>query len=240
MDNPFTKRKFLSLPLKQQHKKCAEVLREAYKTKSEELFTTYLEMSAWMDIEPLAFDSKDLSNAYHRHLNSSGTCFKEHNLLPSIKKGDKDTALPPFDIDIYLDQIRSGHNVGSIIRTVEAFSLGELYFSENTPYIDNKKVQDTSMGAEIHVKSHQGFKLKDLRRPIIALETGVDAINIHDFIFPSSFTLVLGNEEFGCSDETLKLADFIVEIPLRGRKNSLNVANAFAIAAAEITRQIKY
>jgi tRNA G18 (ribose-2'-O)-methylase SpoU len=33
------------------------------------------------------------------------------------------------------------------------------------------------------------------------------------------------------------LADYLVEIPLRGRKNSLNVANAYAIAAGEISRQ---
>ncbi len=242
MHNLFTKRKFLSLPLKQQHKKCAEVLREAYETKSDELFEVYNELRVWLDplIPPLAFNPKELSDAYHRHLTSSETCFKEHNLLPSIRKGDKEHAMLPFEIDIYLDQIRSGHNVGSIIRTIEAFSLGDLYFSLNTPLIDNKKVQDAAMKADQYVRCFQGVELKDLKRPIIVLETSDEAISLHDFIFPKSFTLVCGNEEFGCSDETLKLADFIVEIPLRGRKNSLNVANAFAIAAAEIARQANW
>jgi tRNA G18 (ribose-2'-O)-methylase SpoU len=61
---------------------------------------------------------------------------------------------------------------------------------------------------------------------------------LSDFIFPASFTLILGNEEYGISNESLKLADYIVEIPLFGAKNSLNVACAFAIAASQIRRQL--
>ena len=50
-------------------------------------------------------------------------------------------------------------------------------------------------------------------------------------------TFPLGNEEYGCSKETLAMADYLLTIPLYGRKNSLNVSNAFAIAAQEICRQ---
>lgn len=69
------------------------------------------------------------------------------------------------------------------------------------------------------------------------METAAEAIPITDFEFPETFTLVIGNEEYGCSDAILAQADYVIKIPLRGRKNSLNVANAFAIAAAEISRQ---
>ncbi|MCE2983540.1 MAG: TrmH family RNA methyltransferase, partial [Parachlamydia sp.] len=90
------------------------------------------------------------------------------------------------------------------------------------------------------VSCFKEIPLSQLKKPIIALETATGAHNLYDFSFPSSFTLVVGNEEYGCSDETLHLADEWVEIPLRGRKNSLNVANAFAIAAGEIARQKKF
>lgn len=234
----FTKRRFLSLPVKQQHKKCAEVLRVAYENYSSETLASYNELLEWLGMQPLScLNPKEMADAYHKHLGLSDVCFKEHNLLPSVRKGDKPQSLKKFSIDIYLDQIRSGHNVGSIVRTVEAFSLGQLYFSENTPFIDNKKVQDAAMGAEKHVECFQGIELKNLKRPIIVLETSNDAIPLYDFIFPESFTVVCGNEEYGCSEETLKLADYVVEIPLRGHKNSLNVANAFAVTASEIARQ---
>lgn len=236
----FTKRRFLNLPAKQQHKKCAEVLRLAYETKSAEVLKQYNELVSWQgNFEVCSFNPKEMADAYHKHLALSDVCFKEHNLLPSIRKGDKAVSLEPLSIDIYLDHVRSGHNVGSIIRTVEAFSLGHLYFSENTPFIDNKKVQDAAMGCDKHIECSRGVELKSLKRPIIVLETSEDAITLYDFIFPESFTLVCGNEEYGCSDETLKIADYLVEIPLRGRKNSLNVANAFAATASEIIRQAK-
>lgn len=234
----FTKRRFLNLPLKQQHKKCAEFLKIAYEGDFKEYLEHYNELRNWVNLPPFyPTNKKDIADAYHRHLVLSDVCFKEHNLLPSIRKGDQPQKSKDLEIDIYLDQIRSGHNVGSIIRTTEAFSLGKLYFSEDTPFTDNKKVIDAAMDAHHHVQSFQNISLRSLTRPIIVLETSDDAVNLHDFIFPEKFTLVVGNEEYGCRQETLKLADYILEIPLRGHKNSLNVANAFAIVAAEILRQ---
>ena len=200
--------------------------------------TTYRQYLAWMQEPPLDHvTAKMMSDRYHRHNESAGISKKEHNLLPSIRKGDKNKGQDPLPIAIYLDHVRSAHNVGSMIRTTEAFSLGQLYFSESTPFANQKQVADTAMGAQEWVICHQGVPLSDLPRPIIALETSEEAKSIYEFTFPKIFTLVLGNEEYGCSDMTLQEADIILEIPLRGRKNSLNVANAFAIAAAEIIRQ---
>jgi tRNA G18 (ribose-2'-O)-methylase SpoU len=233
----FNKRKFLSLPLKQQHKKCAEVLRAAYENSSSAL-EHYQELQNWMgNFWSFPSNHKEIADNYHKHLALSNTCYKEHNLLPSIRKGDKTTSHQNLHLSIYLDNLRSGHNVGSIIRTAEAFSLGKLYFSENTPFADNKKVQDAAMGCEKFVECYRHIHLSNLPKPLIILETSENAIPLFDFIFPENFTVVCGNEEYGCSDESLKLADYIIEIPLSGRKNSLNVANAFAITAAEIVRQ---
>lgn len=238
MDDLFTKRKFLKLPYVQQLKKCAEILRRAYTLKSEEALEQYNRLMSFLQMSPLEdFNLKAISDAYHKALISSQQELKEHNLLPLIRTGDRDFSEPLYSIDIYLDKIRSAHNVGSIVRTIEAFSLGELYLSKETPKIMSKKVQDTAMGADKHIIYHENIDLSALKRPIIALETSKTAISIYDFTFPESFTLVCGNEEYGCSDETLRIADYLVEIPLRGRKNSLNVANAFAIAAGEISRQ---
>ncbi|HRD56221.1 MAG TPA: TrmH family RNA methyltransferase [Parachlamydiaceae bacterium] len=234
---PFTKRKFLSLPFKQQQKKCAEILRCTYESASFDTLLEYNRLRGFLNQEPLySLNFKEIADAYHKALELAEVSLKEHHLLPHVRTGDKETADPLLPIDIYLDNIRSGHNIGSILRTIEAFSLGEAHFSKSTPFIENKKVQDASMGCWKHVKSFENSSLANLKQPIIALETCHDAISIYDFTFPKSFTLVLGNEEYGCSEETLKLANYFVEIPLRGRKNSLNVANAFAIAASEIIR----
>jgi len=236
----FTKRKFLALPLEQQHKKCAEWIKRLYERIDEEsLWEGYREMHEWMNLPyPPAKDVKELSDAYHKHLRAAKQHVSEHRLLPPVRKGDKQHAVgSSLPIAIYLDHLRSAHNVGSIMRTVEAFNLGALYFSDDTPDNTHPQVQKTSMGTHEWLDAKTGIPLNSLPKPIVALETCENAIPIHEYLFPETFTLVVGNEEYGCSDTTLQQADVFVEIPLRGRKNSLNVANAFAIAAAEILRQ---
>jgi len=235
----FTKRKFLSFSLPQQHKKCSQLLREIYDTTSQKLFDHYNEIQQWMDGNTLeTLDREEISNRYHKHLELSKQSLSEHNLLPRVRRSDKGVPhCEPWPITVYLDRIRSAHNVGSILRTVEAFSLGEVRFSLDTPFIDHSQVKKTSMGTYQYVKCSQERKLSNLPKPLILMETSEEAIPITEFLFPDTFTLAVGNEEYGCSQDLLKEADHIVEIPLRGRKNSLNVANAFAIAAAEIAKQ---
>lgn len=241
----FTSRKFLNLPLERQHKKCAELVRYLYELSLQNqlnpsLLMLYHEFLNWMKENPLNNSTiQELSNRYHYHLKKAKLQKKEHHLLSTVRTQDRSTGNPSWPISIYLDNLRSAHNVGSIIRTVEAFSLGSIYFSTQTPYTNHKQVQNVSMGAYQWVKCYQNEDLNDLTQPIIALETSEEAINLYEFIFPEHFTLVVGNEEYGCSQEILTKAHYLIEIPLRGRKNSLNVANAFAITAGEIYRQRK-
>ncbi len=230
----FTKKKFLKLPLKQRHKKCAELLRRHYEEKLED-FTEYNALLTWLKCNPYEHTNhKKLADRYHWHLQMAGLSLKEHNLLPSLRTGDRAATLDFPDVAIYLDHVRSAYNVGSILRTVEALRIGKVYFSEKTPFIDNEKVERTAMGAAQIVPCFQNVLLRDLPRPIIALDTSDAALPVAEFSFPKIFTLILGNEEYGISDEALKEADVLLEIPLFGMKNSINIACAFAIAAAKI------
>lgn len=239
----FTKRKFLNFTIERQHKKCAELLRIVYEkcalgNNIDAEVEAYNALVEWMNFpQQNEWMPKAISDRYHQHAHFAFIQHKEHNLLPAIRKGDRQVAHKSWDIAIYLDNIRSAHNVGSILRTVEAFSMGNIYFSDDTPFSSNKQVQHTAMGADQWVKCFTNISIETLHRPIIALETSDSAVSLFDFLFPETFTLVVGNEEYGCSESTLQIADAMIEIPLRGHKNSLNVANAFAIAAAEISRQ---
>jgi len=239
----FTKRKFLSIDLQQRHKKCAERLREAYERlrKNDPVdFSEYETWVSWMKLLPFAYNGiKGLADRYHWHLLEAGLSLKEHNLLPPIRKNDREPKAGFLPIAVYLDKIRSAYNVGSILRTAEALRIGAVHFSAKTPYIDNEKVVRTAMGAAELVPTFRETPLSSLPRPLIALETSDEAAPLEKFIFPRQFTLILGNEEYGVSDEALSLSDDLVEIPLLGAKNSLNVACAFAIAASEIRRQLK-
>jgi tRNA G18 (ribose-2'-O)-methylase SpoU len=232
----FTRRKFLQLDHKQQHKKCAEALRRHYE-KKELILEEYNIWLTWMNLNPYTpLDMKALADRYHWHLSSAGLNLKEHNLLPTIRTGDHIAKCDFPDIAIYLDNVRSAYNVGSILRTTEALRIGQVHFGGKTPFIDNEKVHRTAMGAAELVPSFQNTPLTSLPRPIIILDTCDEGIPVSEFIFPSTFTLVLGNEEYGTSNEALKEANYVLQIPLLGAKNSINVACAFAIAAAQIRK----
>jgi tRNA G18 (ribose-2'-O)-methylase SpoU len=234
----FTRKKFLSLTLAQQHKKCAELLRSVYESGDLSNLKAYNEAAIWMKFPLFSPENKkEISDQYHWHLKMAGLNLKEHNLLPSIRTGDRVAKESFKPIAIYLDNVRSAYNVGSIIRTNEALRLGTVHFAKNTPNTENDKVVKTSMGASSIVPHSLESDLSLLPQPIIILDTSEEAIPVYDFIFPPSFTLVLGNEEYGVSNESLKLASFVVEVPMVGAKNSINIACAFAIAAAEIVKQ---
>lgn len=239
--NPFTKRKFLNLPIETQHKKCAELLRQIYKNPQDELFGYYNEIQAWMEKSTLTENTQEmLSDRYHQHLKQADIHLTEHTLLPRVRLGDrKEPLAPQLEIHTYLDQIRSAHNVGSILRTVEAFHLGTVFFSEDTPNEMHSQVQKTAMGCSSSIDSIHKASVQDLPRPLVAFETSPDAIPLDQYPFPYPCCIAIGNEEYGLSKEVLTQADAVVEIPLYGRKNSLNVANAFAIAAAAISQQFR-
>lgn len=230
----FTQRKFLSLKEAHQHKKASELLREIFTSPTEQLQLFYRKVELWLQLPPVNLTShEEISHRFHAHLTKAHISWKEHSLL-HIKTKDTLSEAPFLDIHIFLTSLRSAFNVGSIFRTVEAFRLGTIHCFPPTPTPENPKVQKASMGTYDKVPFFTNSQLDDLPRPWIALETATPSTLLSSFSFPSTFTLILGNEEFGIPKEILLKCDVILEIPLYGNKNSLNVASAFAIAAAAI------
>lgn len=182
-------------------------------------------------------DSKKIADRLYLHREEAGFVLSEACLPFQILQNDKDSSTPFLDVHVVMNQLRSAFNVGSILRTTEALRLGSLYFEGITPRIDNTKVIKTSMGCHDKVKCLDLNDKSILPRPIIGLETAKNAASIYEYEFPETFTLILGNEEYGISDEWLKQCDVIVTIPMYGFKNSLNVASAYAITAYEIRKQ---
>ncbi|QVL55504.1 MAG: TrmH family RNA methyltransferase [Simkaniaceae bacterium] len=225
----FTFEKFKALPLKRRHKNAGEHLRILYEN-SLPLDDHYRQMEAWLKLPPLS-TAEEITDRFHLHMREASIEFQEHNLL--IKRFDTLSETPYGPVHIYLEDLRSAFNIGNILRTTEALRLGTIIFSENTPNQHHPKVIKTSMGTSSSVPCKQGG-IDSCPGPLIALETMETAPSLFDFEFPKAFTLLLGNEERGLKESTLQTADHVVQIPLIGSKNSLNVAAAFAIAAANI------
>jgi 23S rRNA (guanosine2251-2'-O)-methyltransferase len=146
---------------------------------------------------------------------------------------------------VILHNIRSSHNVGSIFRTADAAGVGKIYLSGITPgpcdrygHL-NQKLAKVSLGAENFINWERvrsiGALIRVLKKEkfkILALEQHKNSIPLFDFRpkRKEKYALIVGSEINGLPSSVLKLADKILEIPMSGRKESLNAAVAFGIA----------
>ncbi len=167
-----------------------------------------------------------------------------------VRTLDSHLALDEFEqlmrmpIYLILDNLRSAFNVGSIVRTADCVLAEKIYYCGYTAHPPHKKLEKTSLGSLPYVPwEHREHtvdivhELKAQNIPVVALETTNQSRSIWEFDFPLPVALVMGNEALGVSRPVLELADAIVEIPMLGYKNSINVAVASGIVSYEIQRQ---
>ena len=158
------------------------------------------------------------------------------------------------EVSLFLHDIRSVYNVGSIFRTADAFGVAKIYLSGYTPAPVDRfgrkrtDVAKVALGAENSVawQKLEGSPIernpvdfiKKFDGKVIALEQdshSVDYRHVFGKIYRhnsgnSKILLILGNEIGGVSRDILDIADIIAEIPMRGTKESLNVSVAAGIA----------
>lgn len=144
---------------------------------------------------------------------------------------------------VLLHNIRSVQNVASIFRTADGVGLEKIYLCGITPGpLDRlghvrSQFAKVSLGAEKHIpyeikKTTSGAiaELKKRGYKIIAIEQSPKSIPHYKYkIGKEKIALVLGSEVAGLSDTILEKSDKILEIPMQGKKESLNVAVAFGI-----------
>ena len=150
-------------------------------------------------------------------------------------------------IYVLLHNIRSTHNVGSVFRTADALGVTRIYISGYTPTpIDKfnrsrKDIAKVSLGAEKTIAWESVLNpekiIKDLKKKkfqIIGLEQTKNSVDYKKVKVKSLILFVVGNEVDGIKPKILSLCDVVAEIPMRGKKESLNVSVAFGVALFRI------
>ena len=187
-----------------------------------------------------------VSDQINFHRACTGKPIRDYDLLEKIQTRDSRVQTNQTDINchIALDGIRSLFNIGSIFRTCEAAGFNSMILG-NTPGKEHPNVQKTAMGADKWIdqvktddlaqtlldKKEEGFH-------IIGLETVKGSLPYHDLAWQKNTIVVFGNEEYGISSHVMAVCDEFVNIPMFGRKNSLNVANAVAVVCFHISHFI--
>jgi 23S rRNA (guanosine2251-2'-O)-methyltransferase len=147
--------------------------------------------------------------------------------------------------------LRSCHNVGSLLRTADGLGIERVLLTGYTPYplsdsdarlphlaakLD-RQIHKTALGAEksqawAHYDTLE-MALDELRAQgysIAALEQDAGAVSLPKFRPPEKLALVVGREVEGVEPEVLAQCDYILEIPMFGQKESFNVVQAAAMA----------
>jgi 23S rRNA (guanosine2251-2'-O)-methyltransferase len=160
--------------------------------------------------------------------------------------------MSPIVFRLILSDLRGAGNVGSIMRTANACGVELIYACGYTPYprltgddrpphiitSNTRSIAKTALGAELTMPvrhfadtsdaileaKHDGFD-------IIVIEQAETSLNLFSFI-PTNpkLALVLGNEVEGITRSVCELATAILELPMIGTKESLNVSSAAAVA----------
>lgn len=147
--------------------------------------------------------------------------------------------------------LRSTHNVGSLLRTAEGLGVSEVILSGYTPYplaapdsrmphlsakID-KAIHKTALGAETSQAWRRSDdiattldELKHAGWHIAALEQSAISVSLPDFEPPDKLVIIVGREVEGIEPEILSQVDVILQIPMFGQKESFNVVQAAAMA----------
>jgi 23S rRNA (guanosine2251-2'-O)-methyltransferase len=147
------------------------------------------------------------------------------------------------DIRLILHDIRSTYNVGAILRTAECAGVRTVYLTGYTPDpIDRfgrkrKDVAKSAVGAEDMVAwQHVDDTVSCIASlqaegvQVVALEQHPRSVGYASFKHSGPLALVLGEEVQGIPEEIVALCDAVIEIPVYGNKESLNVSVATGIA----------
>jgi tRNA G18 (ribose-2'-O)-methylase SpoU len=145
---------------------------------------------------------------------------------------------------IVCQNIRSLFNVGAIFRTADCFGADKIYLCGITGQPPRKEISKVALGAENYIpwqyQRQPARLIKDLKSKaikIVALEqVKGKSKNLNSWKPKFPLALILGYEPKGLPRNLLALADEILEIPMHGKKESLNVAVAFGIAANHIAQ----
>lgn len=161
-------------------------------------------------------------------------------------------------VTLIAHDIRSTHNVGAFFRTCDALGVEEIIFSGYTPYPQlegdtrlphfadkmTRQIHKTALGAESSVSYRRYNELSEALEAlesentvVVALEQFTGSLEPQQCVdqikakYPDQpIALIIGNEIHGVNKDVLSRADFIMEIPMSGTKESLNVSVATGIA----------
>ena len=152
-------------------------------------------------------------------------------------------------ITVVLENIFQGRNISASIRSADCFGVQDVHVIENDNYFNDDS--EVSMGADKWIKTtrynqenHNSAaaikKLKEEGYQVIAATPHNTDCDLYDIeITDQKIALIFGAEVRGCSEETLKLADKRMKIPMYGFTESFNISVSVSLCLQHLTYKMR-
>ncbi len=147
-------------------------------------------------------------------------------------------AVEKIPVAVVLDDVRSEMNVGSVLRTADAFVINQVVMCGITGKPPSHEIHKTALGAEdsvvwsYHASALEAVEqLREQGYTICSIEQVHGSVSLEQFTIEpgKKYALVFGNEVKGVSQAVVDASDCCIEIPQHGTKHSLNIACSAAI-----------
>ena len=143
---------------------------------------------------------------------------------------------------VILDHLEDPHNLGAIIRTCEAAGINGIIIPKDRSVEVNATVIKTSVGAieniPVSMVTNINYTIQDLKdNGFWIVGTDMDGTDYREIDYKGKIAIIIGNEGNGMSRIVRESCDFIAEIPMFGKVNSLNASVASGIIIYEVVRQ---
>lgn len=142
---------------------------------------------------------------------------------------------------LFLDGIQDPGNMGTIIRTADAFNIDGIILGEGCVDPYNLKVVRSTMGSifrlPLYISDNSIESIIELKnKGFDILATSLEGGAIYNSDFNKKFLCVIGNEANGVDPRILDMADRCIKIPMPGNAESLNAGVAASIIMYEVMR----
>ena len=140
---------------------------------------------------------------------------------------------------IYLDRVQDPGNVGTIIRTADAFGFDGILLSKGCADVYSPKVVRATMGSLFHIPIIQDVDIKEIKNLNSKIySSSLETTNfLNEISIDEPFILVIGNEGQGISEEIKSITDEFVKINMMGNAESLNASIAAGILMYEFSKK---
>ena len=178
---------------------------------------------------------------------------KELRDIPIDEIKDEVTALKRVPLYLILESVYDTYNIGGLFRLADALAVEKIYLCGEMEIPPNHRIAKASIGtykvvpweycvsAQIAVEQLRQTWNVERGTPISVYAVEQDETSVPytgvEYSLPTA--LIVGNETFGVTDETKKLADKIIEIPMWGINKSLNVIVSAAIVSYHVMEKTK-